>query len=146
METRYFALVLGIVYTLVGIAGFVPAALAPAPPGAPPVEITSGYGYLFGLFPVNLVHTLVHLAIGIWGLAAYARFGAARTYAQAVAIIYGVLTILGLVPGLNTLMGLAPLHGADVVLHALTAIVAAYFGFGRRREAIGVADRSRRAA
>jgi hypothetical protein len=40
-----------------------------------------------------------------------------------------VLTVFGLIPGLNTLFGLTPLFGHDVWLHALTAIIAAWFGW-----------------
>ena len=40
-----------------------------------------------------------------------------------------LLTVMGLIPGLNTTFGLIPIHGNDVWLHALIAIAAAYFGF-----------------
>ena len=50
-------------------------------------------------------------------------------YARSLAVLYGVLGIMGLIPGLNTLFGLVPLHGHDVWLHLGTAAVAAYFGF-----------------
>jgi hypothetical protein len=53
----------------------------------------------------------------------------ARGYAKGLAIIYGILAVMGLIPGLNTLFGLVPLHGHDVWLHAVTAIIAAYFGW-----------------
>lgn len=129
MNVKTFALVLGIVYIAVGILGFVPAFLQQPPATAPELNVDAGYGYLLGLFPVNIVHTLVHLAIGIWGVFAYKSIAASRTFARSVAVIFGVLTVLGLIPGLNTLFGLVPLHGHDVWLHALTAIVAAYFGF-----------------
>ena len=68
------------------------------------------------------------------GLGAYRSFSGARLYARATAIVYGLLTIMGLIPGLNTVFGLLPLHGHDVWLHALLAIIAAYFGFARPRE------------
>jgi hypothetical protein len=60
---------------------------------------------------------------------AYRRAGAAITYARSVAIIYALFTVMGLIPNLNTVFGLVPLHGNDVWLHALLAAVAAYFGF-----------------
>ena len=145
MTIRNFALIAGIAYLVVGVAGFVPALLSPPPPGAPPVRLDRMYGYLFGLFPVNVAHSLVHLLLGGWGVIAARRFDAARAYARSLAVIYGVLTIVGLVPGLNTVFGLIPIHGHDVWLHALTAAVAAYFGWGARE--IDVAeDRVRRAA
>jgi Domain of unknown function (DUF4383) len=64
-----------------------------------------------------------------WGLAAYRSFAAARIYARAVAVVYGILTVMGLIPVLDTTFGLIPLYGHDVWLHALLAIVAAYFGW-----------------
>jgi len=129
MNARNFALVAGVIYIIVGILGFIPGLVREPSLNAPEVEVTANYGYLFGLFPVNILHTLFHLAIGVWGVIAARRPHAARRYAQSIAIIYGALTVFGLIPGLNTLFGLLPLHGHDVWLHGLTAIAAAYFGF-----------------
>ena len=36
---------------------------------------------------------------------------------------------MGLIPGMNTLFGMLPIHGHDVWLHAGTAAIAAYFGW-----------------
>jgi hypothetical protein len=128
MSTRYFSLVLGIIFLLIGIAGFVPGLLhTPAP--AADVEVTQSFGRLMGLFPVNALHNLVHIIFGIWGIAAYRSYTGARGYSKAVAIIYAVLAVMGLIPGLNTTFGLIPLYGHDIWLHAVIAIAAAYFGF-----------------
>ena len=109
------ARVFGAVFILVGLLGFVPA-------------LTPG-GHLLGLFPVNALHNLVHIALGAWGVVAGVSLAAAVIYFRGIAIIYGLLAVLGLIPGTNTLFGLAPIHGADVVLHAVLALIAAYFGF-----------------
>ena len=69
------------------------------------------------------------------GLAVSGSIPAARIYARGVAIIYGVLTIMGLIPALNTAFGLVPLYGHDVWLHALLAVVAAIVGWGVRADA-----------
>ena len=45
---------------------------------------------------------------------------------------YGLLTVMGLIPGLSTTFGLVPIYGADVALHAVIAAVSAYFGFAVR--------------
>lgn len=37
--------------------------------------------------------------------------------------------MLGLIPRLNTTFGLIPIFGADVLLHIVSAAIAAYFGF-----------------
>lgn len=128
MNARHFALIAGIVYVLIGVLGFVPAALAPGR-AAPDLAVQTGYGYLLGLFPVNILHTVVHLAVGVWGLVAYTSLRAARRYAASLAVIFGVLTIMGLIPVLDVAFGLLPLFGHDVWLHGLTAIAGGYFGF-----------------
>jgi hypothetical protein len=134
MRAATFALVFGIAYLAAGLLGLVPAALQPPPPGAPATAFGVLYGYLLGLFPVNVLHTAVHLVIGLWGVAAWSGALSALGYARSLAVIYGLLAVMGLVPGLNTLFGLIPLHGHDIWLHAGTAAIAAYFGW--RREAI----------
>ena len=146
MSSRHFAMILGVVYTIVAVLALLPGMLASPPPGAPALRVNEGYGYLFGLFPVNLLHSLVHLAVGVWGLFASRRLRASRDYARSVAVIFGILTVLGLIPGLSTLFGLVPLFGHDVWLHAATALAAAYFGFGRSRMADVLQDDQRRAA
>lgn len=124
-----FALVLGIVYLGAGILGFVPALVSP-PEAQPDLVVDEGFGRLFGLFPINWLHNLVHVAVGLWGLFGFTSFGRALGFARGLAILYGILAVMGLIPGLNTLFGLAPLYGHDVWLHAGTALVAAYFGWG----------------
>jgi hypothetical protein len=129
MTPRNFALIIGIAFLAAGVLGFVPALLSPPPDTAPRVGITAFHGYLLGLFAVNVMHNLVHLAIGAWGIAASRSAAGARTYSKTLAIFYGVLAVMGLVPVLNTMFGLAPIHGHDVWLHAATALAAAYFGW-----------------
>lgn len=132
MNVQRFAIVYGIVFLLVGVAGFVPGITMQH--SHPDVGVTSGLGLLFGLFPVNMLHNLVHLLFGIWGLAAARTTVAAVAYARSVAIIYAVLAVLGMIPAANlhTTFGLVPLYGHDIWLHAVLAAGAAYFGFMRR--------------
>ena len=129
MSTRRFALIIGVVFLLAGIAGFIPALVHPPHAGAPDVSVHSGHGYLLGLFPVNVLHNIVHLLIGVGGIATYGSFSAARMFSRILAIFYGLLAIMGLIPALNTTFGLIPIHGHDVWLHAVTAVLAAYFGW-----------------
>lgn len=128
---RRFALVFGIVFLLVGIAGFIPGLMQAH--SHPDVMVTAGMGLLLGLFPVNVLHNAAHLVFGAWGLLASRSDGAARTYGKVVAIAYALLTVMGLVTAMNmhTAFGFVPLYGHDIWLHALLAGVAAYFGFMR---------------
>ena len=138
MSTRFFALLMGVVFVVVGAAGFVPALLTPAPH---PVSVDGFHGLLFGLFPVNVLHSLIHLAFGVWGVMTWFASGA-RLYAQAVAIVYAVLVVAGLIPALYTVFGLVPIYGHDVWLHGAIALVAAYFGFRREMHERGTAVRA----
>jgi len=129
MSIRNFALIYGAVFLLVGILGFVPG-INQMHPGDPSLVLNGyGTGHLLGLFHVNLLHNLVHILFGIWGLAVFRNYDQARLYARGVAIIYLVLAVGGLIPRMNTLFGLCPIEGNDVWLHLLLAAVAAYFGF-----------------
>jgi hypothetical protein len=129
MTARTFALIAGIAYLAAGVLGFIPQLVTPPPEGAPHLGINAFYGYLLGIFPVNYMHNLMHLAIGAWGVAAARSAGGARAYARTLAVVYGGLAVLGLFPETHTLFGLVPLHGHDVWLHAGTAILAAFFGW-----------------
>ena len=129
MTPSSFALLAGVAYLLIGVIGLVPAALVPPPPDAPPTSFALLYGYLLGAFPVNVLHTALHIAIGFWGLCAYSGKCSAVAFARALAILFAVLAVLGVIPGADTLFGLMPVHGHDVPLHAVTALVAAYFGW-----------------
>jgi hypothetical protein len=71
MTTRTFSLVVGIVFLLVGLLGFIDALKSLPPTDAPTLSVSAGYGYLFGLFPVNILHNFVHLGIGVWGLTSF---------------------------------------------------------------------------
>lgn len=134
MSTRTFALIFGIVYLAAGLMGFIPALLRPPAPDVPPTTFTLLYGNLLGLFPVNILHSVVHVAIGAWGLAAARDLANAKVYGRSLAILYGVLALMGLIPGMNTLFGMLPMHGHDVWLHAATAAVAAYFGWRQEEQ------------
>lgn len=129
MSLRTFARAFGIVFLLVGIAGFIPGITVPH--SHPDVRVQSFLGLELGLFPVNLLHNLVHIAFGVWGLAAGIGYAASRIYFRSVAVIYAVLAVMGVITAANlhTVFGLIPLYGNDVWLHALLALAAAYLGF-----------------
>lgn len=129
MNTRTFALIFGVVFLIVGIGGFIPSLTDHAATPDADLTMTNGYGHELGLFPINVLHNAVHILFGLWGLLAYRSYAGARTYARGVAVIYAVFTVMGLVDSLDTTFGLVPLYGNDVWLHAVLAIVAAYFGW-----------------
>lgn len=135
MAVRYFSLIAGFVYSVLGLLGIV-SGFVETSQEIPEIMTlvgtgtTAGFGYLFGLLPVNAFEGFVYLTIGILGIATYlGGEAAARLYAEFLAVWLGLLALLGCLPIANTLFGLMPIYGNDVWLHLATAVSAAYFGF-----------------
>lgn len=128
---QYFALIIGIIYVVVGFMGFFQNFVAaPATsPEAAGLGVTTEYGDLLGLFPINLLHNIVHVTVGVLGIFASFSLGGARLFSGALAIFYGLLTVMGLIPATQSSLGFIPIFGNDVWLHGLTAAIATYFGF-----------------
>jgi hypothetical protein len=122
------SLLAGVGFLLVAILGFMASGMSmEADPDRAPK--------ILGMFPVNLLHNCVHLAFGIWGLAAARTPGAARTYCVVAGVIYLVLTALGyFVPNG---FGLVPLGGADIPLHLVLGVLLAGVGFAAKDRPAG---------
>jgi hypothetical protein len=115
---RIVALVIGVVFTLIGIIGFFIA------PSMVP-------GSLLG-FDIDLVHNLIHLITGILALLAVFT-GWSRLFNRIFGVIYLLIGVAGLIyPGLymdGLFLGMMHVNAADHVLHLLTGIIAAGVGF-----------------
>jgi hypothetical protein len=129
MSLKYFSLISGIFLMIVGVCGFFPAMVSEVPSGSPALVITYGSGLLWGILPVNVISNLFHTFIGIWGATCYGSSYAARGYARATAVIMGLLMIFGFIPVLDTVLGLMPVHGNNIWLHATLAVSGAWFGY-----------------
>ena len=128
------AMLVSIVFILVAILGFIPGITTNFD------DITfagndSG-AELLGIFQVSILHNIVHLLFGALGIAAARGIVmSARGYAQFIAVSYGLLTVLGLLPATHTTFGLIPIYGNDVWLHGGIALVSAIVGFASARPA-----------
>lgn len=122
---RKVALIFGIVFILVGILGFVT-------PGGMSMEADPAPGHILGLFGINLLHNVVHLLIGVWGIVASRSWGGAKSYLQIGGVAYIVLAVLGFVA--PTTFGLIPIGGNDIYLHAVLGLVMAGIGFTAKPE------------
>lgn len=137
---RAVALILGIIFLVVGIAGFIPG-LIQFPGDAPVTGIyvprlsfSDGYGHVFGLFPTNFLHNAIHLVVGVLGLAAATSFSGSLVYNRGFAVVYTLIVLMGLLPATNTTFGLMPIYGNNIWLNALTAALAGYVGFFKPAE------------
>src|SRR6266496_4257843 len=132
MTRRRFALIFGILFLMLGIAGFVPQLMHDMHPEFPPLKVDANSGELLGLFPVNFLHSAVHILFGLWGLIASRSVSGAKINVRAVGIIIIVLAIVGFIPGMLNGFGLMLLYGNDIWLDGVIGLVAAYFGWVRR--------------
>jgi hypothetical protein len=102
------AIVFGAIYLVAGILGF--------------------FNHeLLGIFKVNLIHNLVHLALGLGGLAAASSAANSKTFCQVGAVILLLLGVIGFFA--PNPLGLLYIGGSDIALHLVTGGVLAYFGF-----------------
>lgn len=123
---RKVALIFGIVFLLVGVLGLVT-------PGGMGMSADPPSAMILGLFPVNVLHNVVHLLFGVWGIVASRSWNGAKTYGQIGGVIYIVLAVLGFVA--PTTFGLIPIGGNDIWLHAVLGLVLAGVGFTAKPEA-----------
>ncbi|MDX2602520.1 DUF4383 domain-containing protein [Streptomyces caniscabiei] len=114
------ALLVGAVFLLVGILGFVPG-------------ITTDYdslefashdsgAQLLGIFQVSVLHNLVHLAFGVAGVAMARAASTARTFLLAGGAVYLVLWLYGLLIDHHSSANFVPLNTADDWLHFFLGI------------------------
>jgi hypothetical protein len=111
------SMVVGAVFLLVGVLGFVPG-------------ITGNYdqlgfaghhseAMLLGLFQVSVLHNIVHLLFGAAGIALARTAAGARSFLLYGGIIYLVLFVYGLVIPQDSAGNFVPLNGFDNILHLL---------------------------
>src|SRR5215207_4667129 len=90
------ARLVGIVFLLVGIAGFIPGITTNLYDG---LEFAGhdGNAELLGIFQVSVLHNIVHLLFGVAGLALSRTWPGARTFLVGGGAIYLVLWLYGLI-------------------------------------------------
>jgi hypothetical protein len=111
--SQLLALTIGAVYTLVGIAGFFVTGFENF---AAETDKT-----LLG-FEINPLHNIVHLAIGLAGLAMWRRMDTARAYGWLLAAGYGLTFLYGLFAAGNSDINFLSMNGADNGLHLVSAV------------------------
>jgi len=116
--TRIVVLVFGAVYVVVGLLGFLGDPIV-AESTAENMETATGD--LLGLFPINIVHNIVHLAIGAFLLWGATEHDNAVLAARVVGAVYLLVGLLGFVA--PDTFGLMPIGGNDIWLHLATAVI-----------------------
>lgn len=127
---KRIAMLFGVVFAVVGLLGFTVT-------GGMQMGDAANAPRLLGLFPVNVLHNVVHLLFGVWGLVAARSYANAVTYAKIGGVIYLLLAACGLF--IPTTFGLIPIGGNDIWLHAVLGIVLAGVGFTAKEEGVAAA-------
>lgn len=112
---RALAILFGIVFICVGVAGFMPMFYV--------------RDLLFGFFMVNFVHNVIHIVSGVLAIMAATSYHYARLYFQIFGVVYGIVAILGFVLEGNLSFIMLQLNTADNILHLVIALVSLYLGF-----------------
>lgn len=126
------AIVYGIVFLIVGIAGFIPGLTSDI--GSMSFGGHHSEAMLLGIFQVSILHNIVHLLYGILGLALSRRHGAARAYLLIGGVVYLVLWIYGLAVNKESMANFVPLNSGDDWLHFVLGVtmVGLAIIFGRK--------------
>lgn len=131
--SQIIALVVGIAYTAVGLLGF-------AVTGFDDFAAGDTGETLLG-FELNPLHNIVHLVIGVAGLAMWRRLDSARAYGWALAVGYGATFVYGLLVVNEDDINVLSLNSADNGLHlvsTLAGLAAALWPTqDREREVVG---------
>jgi hypothetical protein len=117
----------GAVFLLVGIAGFIPGITTNLYDGLK-VAGHDGNAKLLGIFEVSVLHNLVHVLYGLAGLALARAPRSARDYLVFGGAIYLVLWLYGLLIDRSSGANFVPLNSADNWLHFVLGV--AMIGLG----------------
>ena len=109
------ALLVGVVFLVVGILGFIPG-------------ITSNYdelkfaghnsdAQLLGIFDTSILHNIVHLLYGLAGIALARTIDGARTFLVGGGLVYLVLFVYGAIWHGEAGSNWIPVNWADDILH-----------------------------
>lgn len=123
---QWLALVIGIVYLVVGLVGFV---------------VTGFDGFtehdhsqtLLG-FAVNPLHNIVHIVIGLAGILLWSTASRARIYGWLLFIGYGAASVYGLIVVNDPDTNVLNINGADNVLHIVSALAGLVIALWPRRD------------
>ena len=113
LNAKTAGIVIGAVFVVVGIVGFIPNALVSPR----------------GLFAVNTAHNLVHLLSGAAILLCALSGVATALSLQIFGVVYAVVAIFGFFSHGDMLLGLIRVNHADHWLHVLLAAIVLAAGF-----------------
>ncbi|HJX44671.1 MAG TPA: DUF4383 domain-containing protein [Geodermatophilus sp.] len=121
---QMLALAFGAVYLLVGVVGFFITGFDGFASNR-----TDGNMDTLLIFMINPLHNIVHIVIGLAGIALSRTLAGARTYGWLLAVGYGAAFVYGLIAAGQD-WDFLNINAADNVLHVATAVVGLVMALG----------------
>lgn len=143
VDSRKFALIGGSVMLIIGLFALIPT-LSVYSQSLPDLYVESSYGYFLGIFAMNIINKAFLIFMGIAGIAcsstnksgevhvsssADANLRPSVWWSRLVLYAMGILAVLGLFSGVNTLGGYVPIFGNNIWFNAILAALGGYFGY-----------------
>ncbi|GLW22478.1 DUF4383 domain-containing protein [Microbispora triticiradicis] len=131
---RTAALVVGVVFLLVGVLGFIPGITR----NVDQLQFAGHHSdaMLLGVFEVSILHNIVHLLFGVAGVTLARTWAGARSYLIGGGAVYLVLWLYGLLVGHDSAANFVPVNNADNWLHLFLGLGMAALGFLLTRRAV----------
>jgi hypothetical protein len=128
------ALIVGVVFVITGIAGFIPGITENAPGDFMGENSPAS---LLHVFQTGILHDLVHLVFGVAGIVLSRTWDGARNYLIAGGVVYLVLWLVGMLSAMDWL----PADVTDHWLHFVLGLGMIGLGFvlARPRERVRLA-------
>jgi hypothetical protein len=100
----------------------------------PPLKVMTSYGLFLGILPMNILNKLLLLGMGILGIssARRAEVGPSINYCRVVCVLASILTLLGIPNATDTLGGIIPLFGMQILTYGVIAMLSGYCGFSQK--------------
>lgn len=112
--------IFGILFILAGIAGFIPGFYDPS------------NDLLFGIFQVDIIHSIANFVIGIIALLSALKYKSDRRFLQIFGFLFGILAIAGFVWQGD--LYFTETNMADNILHLVIAIIFLYLAYSANKE------------
>ena len=114
------AALVGVAFLLVGVLGFIPGITTDS--GSLETAGHESHAELLGVFQVSVLHNVVHLLLGVAGIALARRPSSARAFLVGGGAIYLLLFLYGLIVEKDSQANFVPLNTADDWLHLVLGV------------------------
>jgi hypothetical protein len=137
LPPRLLALLIGLVYLVLGVLGFF---------AAEPTHMGHDATNAVWIFSTSALLNIVHTAVGVLGIVASTKASGAQFYGWGLFVAFTGFTVYGIFAAATSSAGdLVNINWADNWLHGITAVLGLVMGFlqSKQQRAVGEEARTR---